>query len=192
MEEQEVSESGRGRKPRRLGGLLLLLVLIVAGKVLLSVGGNMPAWAATRGVGETGALDRSAPDRGRSQVQDLVEALQQRQAELALRAESLEEREEAMLVFERELENRVAELEGIRRELDTRVGAAETASTAAAEEISRVYAAMKPADAAPILDGLEDEVVLRILRQMRAKQVSAILPLLDRERAVVLTRALAG
>lgn len=186
-EQQEKKARGR-----RIPWLAVFLVTLAAGKLVLFVGAQLPVWAAPRDAAASARLDRSGPDRGRAQVRGLVEALQQRQTELRRRADALDEREEAMLVFERELDTRVADLEAIRTELEGKVGAAEEAQAAAAAEISRVYAAMKPAEAAPILDGLEDAVVLRILRQMRAKQVSAILPLLEKDRAVALTRALAG
>ena len=83
------------------------------------------------------------------------------------------------------------EVEEIEKRLESRAKAASAAVAAAAESLAKIYGAMKPAEAAPILDRLDDATVLTIFARMKEKQIGEILPLMSRERAIALTQSLA-
>ena len=51
---------------------------------------------------------------------------------------------------------------------------------------------MRPEEAAPIIDRLDDATATRIFGCMKEKQIGAILAAMNRERAVAVTKALAG
>jgi flagellar motility protein MotE (MotC chaperone) len=51
---------------------------------------------------------------------------------------------------------------------------------------------MKPEEAAPILDRLDDATATSIFACMKERQVGAILALMNKDRAVALTKALAN
>jgi flagellar protein FlbB len=58
--------------------------------------------------------------------------------------------------------------------------------------LARLYANMKPEEAAPILKELDDDLIVSILRKMEDEQAAKILAALDAERAANLTRLYAG
>jgi flagellar motility protein MotE (MotC chaperone) len=125
-------------------------------------------------------------------VRPLLEALQQRQAELETREREVAGKEARLKLYERDVTARLASLEEIEKRLATRAKAESAAGDAATESLAKIYGAMKPADAAPILERLDEDTVLGILRRMKEKQVGEILPLMSREKAIGLTQALAA
>lgn len=122
----------------------------------------------------------------------LLMALSRRQAELEKRERELVAREDRVEIYEKDLEEKIAHLESLQKEMSRESKAAAAADAEAAQGLAKVYAAMKPSEAAPLLDRLDDDTVLRILAHMRAKQIGELLPLLDRDKAIVLTQALAA
>ena len=124
-------------------------------------------------------------------VRALLDAVAKRNAELDAREQEVASREERLKIFEQDVTAKVASLEEIEKRLLARSKEASAAMDAAGESLAKIYGAMKPADAAPILDQLDDATVLMIFGRMKEKQVGEILPVMAREKAIVLTRALA-
>ena len=58
--------------------------------------------------------------------------------------------------------------------------------------VTKIYQSMRPEEAAPIIDRLDDATATRIFGCMKEKQIGAILGAMNRERAVAVTKALAG
>jgi flagellar protein FlbB len=139
------------------------------------------------------SLDRPAVEAGgkRPEARALVDAIARRQAELDGRERELAAREERLRVFEQDVVAKVASLEEIEKRLQGRAKAASAAVDAAAELLAKVYGAMKPADAAPILERLDEATVLSIFGRMKEKQIGEILPLMTKDKAIALTHALA-
>ncbi len=126
------------------------------------------------------------------EARTLLEALAARQANLEQREESLVAREDRLELYEKDLAEKIAHLESLQKEMAHDSKVEDEADAEAASGLAKVYAAMKPSEAAPLLDRLDDQTVLRILAHMRAKQIGELLPLLDRDKAIVLTQALAA
>jgi hypothetical protein len=122
--------------------------------------------------------DLFAKSRG---FRELLEAVRRRGDDLDRREHALAGREAALGALERTLDER--------RALEA-AAAAPGASTGVA--LAKVYQSMRPDDAAPILDRLDDVTGRAILAGMKERQVAAILAAMSRERAVALTKALAG
>jgi flagellar motility protein MotE (MotC chaperone) len=138
------------------------------------------------------AAAKTAPSYGAAKpdVRGLLTSLERRQAELDARDRDLASREERLALYEKDVTAKVANLEEIEKRLSARAKAASQAVDAAAESLAKIYGAMKPEAAAPILDRLDDPTVLTIFRRMKEKQVGEILPLMTRDRAIALTQAL--
>lgn len=134
-----------------------------------------------------GATHASATD-----VKALLESLSRRQAELDQREKTLAVREEKLALYEKDVTEKIAHLEQVGKTLKDELKRTHSASDEAAASLAKVYGAMKPSEAAPILDQLDEATALRILTRMKEKQVGEILPLMTRERAIGLTRSLAG
>ena len=125
-------------------------------------------------------------------VKSMLESLSRRQAELDQREKVLAAREEKLALYEKDVTEKIAQLEQVGKTLKDELKQTHAASDEAAASLAKVYGAMKPAEAAPILDQLDEATALRILTRMKEKQVGEILPLMTRERAIGLTRSLAG
>jgi len=124
-------------------------------------------------------------------MRTLLDAVARRQAELDEREHELARREEKLQLFEQDVTAKISSLEELEKRLQARAKAASAAVDAAAESLAKVYGAMKPEDAAPILERLDEPTVLTIFGRMKEKQIGEILPLMSRDKAIVLTRSLA-
>ena len=125
------------------------------------------------------------------EVRTLLDAVTRRQSELDERERELTRREEKLQLFEQDVTAKLSSLEELEKRLQARAKAASAAVDAAAESLAKVYGAMKPEDAAPILERLDEPTVLTIFGRMKEKQIGEILPLMSRDKAIVLTRSLA-
>lgn len=140
--------------------------------------------------GTSGA--RSERARSAADVAAMLEELTRRQAELERREQAVAAREQRLALYEKDVAEKIAQLEQVGKSLKEDLKKSAAASDEAAASLAKVYGAMKPAEAAPLLDQLDEATALRILTRMKEKQVGEILPLMTRERAIVLTRSLAG
>jgi len=152
-----------------------------------------PALAVVKphGVEATGEHAKGA-HASATDVKALLESLSRRQAELDQREKTLAAREEKLALYEKDVTEKIAHLEQVGKTLKDELKRTHSASDEAAASLAKVYGAMKPSEAAPILDQLDEATALRILTRMKEKQVGEILPLMTRERAIGLTRSLAG
>jgi flagellar motility protein MotE (MotC chaperone) len=80
----------------------------------------------------------------------------------------------------------VTRLEGIAKSRGLTGGPADGMS------IGKVYEAMTPEEAAPILDRLDDATLRAVLGRMRERQVAVILAAMNPDRAVAVTKAFAA
>jgi flagellar motility protein MotE (MotC chaperone) len=181
---------------RRIGALVMagmVLKGVVLGawwweSVARAAREEKPAAAATGRAGVPSEL--FARTRG---FRDALEAVRQRGVDLDQREQAVAEREAAVKALARTLEGQLAALEGT---VPAAPGAgAEAASPAAGAcgvAVTKIYQSMKPEEAAPILDQLDDATVKAIFGCMKEKQIGALLGVMNRDRAAALTRVLAG
>lgn len=134
--------------------------------------------------GELTALDQELIRQSRG-LRELLQAIGRRQKELDAREAKLAQREKDLELVEGRVSAKVARLEALEKKLAARKG------PPAAQVLAKIYATMKPEQAAPILDRLDEKTVEKIFSRMRERQVAAIMALMDRDRAVTLTRLLA-
>jgi flagellar motility protein MotE (MotC chaperone) len=125
-------------------------------------------------------------------LKSMLEELSRRQGELDQREKTVAAREQKLALYEKDVTDKIAQLEQVGKTLKDELKRTSAASDEAAASLAKVYGAMKPNEAAPILDQLDEATALRILTRMKEKQVGEILPLMTRDRAIVLTRSLAG
>jgi hypothetical protein len=153
------------------------------------------ARAEKTGAGGPGvAVDLFERSRG---FRELLAAVEQRGQELDRREQAVAEREAALKALEAALGDQVAKLEPAPA-AGAAPGAPRDAAAPAANGgpcgvvVTKVYQSMKPEEAAPILDRLDDATATSIFACMKERQVGAILALMNKDRAVALTKALAN
>jgi flagellar motility protein MotE (MotC chaperone) len=136
----------------------------------------------------------------REAVRELLEAIQQRSSELAQREADLSRREAAIDAAGDDLEKKIARLEDLAAEprQPAQRGpaggpqATTTAPVTSMAQLGKIYGAMKAEEAAPLLDRLDNGTVRELFAHMKQRQISAVLPLMDPEKAVALTELLSG
>ena len=114
---------------------------------------------------------------------DLLEAVRHRGEELDRREETLAAREMALRALEQTVADEAARLDE---------PAAPTAAVGCGVAVTKIYQSMRAEEAAPIIDRLDDTTAKAIFGCMKEKQIGAILAAMKPERAVALTKALAG
>ncbi|MCS6892029.1 MAG: hypothetical protein RMK64_04630 [Rhodovarius sp.] len=146
----------------------------------------LPPAAAPPGPAPRGELPAPALAAAAEAESALFEALRQRRQELDRRAEDLAQRELLIAAAEQRLQQRIAELAALQARLEAEARAREAREEAGIRQLVRVYEAMRPRDAAAILDELEMPVLLQVIDRMREAKAAPILAAMrpDRARAV--------
>jgi flagellar motility protein MotE (MotC chaperone) len=151
-----------------------------------------PARAADTGV----PGDLFARSRG---FRDLLEAVRQRGSDLDEREQGIAAREGALKSLEKTIADEITRLEGLAGgggatppAAGEGVAAAAPAPASAGPALTKIYETMKPEEAGPILDRLDDPTLIAIVGRMKERQLGAILAAMNRDRAVTVTQALAA
>lgn len=149
---------------------------------------------------QTAKLEDQPKDQSRfnqSEI-DLLQALRSRRALLDQREKELNDRESFIQAAEKRLDDKVASLEGMKSDMEKLLGQRnEQQETRAKEEdarlrsLVRIYEAMKPKEAAQILQRLDMDVLLGVVERMKDAKVAPILANMDPERAQTITALLA-
>jgi len=173
------------------GLLLLKLVGAVAGDGTVS--GAAPALAeaqtaaqAEAGVAYSQGNSRSADSRGM-----LLERLGERREELDGLEAQLRERENLLEAAEKRVEERIAELARIEARINAAMKVRDEEEKARFEGLIKMYAAMKPKDAARIFNRLDMGILTEVAARMNPELMGPILSQMAPEAAERLTAALA-
>jgi flagellar motility protein MotE (MotC chaperone) len=137
------------------------------------------------------APDKLAESRG---FRELLEAVQKRAADLDQRDQAMAARQATLRTLEKTVGDQVARLETLTKPAGGKGGAEALGAPAAGSPagVTKIYESMKPEEAAPILDKMDDTTVKGILASMKERQIGALLAAMNRDRAVAVTKVLAG
>lgn len=133
-------------------------------------------------------------------VQGLVQALRRRDAELAKREAELTRREASIAAAEKALDQKIVHLEALTAGVVTGSpapdgsagGTSPAVVSSAMAGLGKIYGSMKAEEAAPLFDRLDTQTVYAIFNHMKQRQISAVLPLMNPDKAVELTELLGG
>jgi hypothetical protein len=131
---------------------------------------------------------QAAPEAQAERV--LLENLRARRLELDRQAEELAQRELLLGAAERRMAERVNELRSLQSGLEGEVRVRDEREEARIRQLVRVYEAMRPRDAAAILDDLEMPILLQVIERMREAKASPVLAAMRPERARAATAEL--
>lgn len=134
------------------------------------------------------ASPAEAPSPG---VTALLEDLRVRARQLDRRARELDERERGLAELEAETTALLTELEAVREIVERRISAWEEDNGDTVRRLSKIYAAMPPARAARLIEGLDLDLATQIVARMKHKQSAAVLALIRRDRALAMSRQVA-
>lgn len=121
-------------------------------------------------------------------VVPLLADLKARHAELDRRERAVEDRERHAGELERVAGARLAQAEEIANAVEQRItGWRAEQGDKAISRLSRIYASMPPAKAAPLLERLDLDLATRIVAKMKPGQSGALLPFLSPERSLAMS-----
>ena len=116
-------------------------------------------------------------------------ALQQERADIERERERLLEIQGRLEMLQNSIEGSKSELVSERKQLETKLATNPDAEAARYKQLARIYGAMKPAEAASILETLTDAQATSILTSINDdRQRARIISLLTKEKAARITR----
>jgi flagellar motility protein MotE (MotC chaperone) len=199
---EEVSHSGSGAKMAAKVAFLVAIAVLGGAKIYFGSDGAPSGEARAlleREIPVSGEEERKGQSEPKIQEQfksrgsserELVADLDARRVELEKRKEGLDRREEELKAQADALTERLAELRGLTARLGEVRKTEDSRKQSKFDQLANVYTAMAPNEAATLLSRLEPSITIDLLERMPEKRIGQILGLMDRERAVELTRLL--
>ncbi|MEL7164899.1 MAG: hypothetical protein AAGL96_05440 [Pseudomonadota bacterium] len=179
------------------GSILLIAGLLVASaglRLFLSAG---TAWAEgdlanqlLAPASSTTAEPVQQPSR--IEMTSLLQALQQREADVADREAALDVRAKSLEIAKSEIERRIVALEEAEQRLSATLALAETAAEDDLARLTAVYENMKPKDASALFQAMEPEFAAGFLARMRPDAAAKIMAGLEPQAAYSISAILAG
>jgi flagellar motility protein MotE (MotC chaperone) len=122
----------------------------------------------------------------------LAEALQSRADRLALQEAALQDRLAALALADAAITERMAALQAMENELKATIALADGAAEADIQNLTAVYQAMKPKDAAALFEAMAPEFAAGFLGRMPPESAAAILSGMSAEAAYGISVIVAG
>jgi flagellar motility protein MotE (MotC chaperone) len=120
------------------------------------------------------------------------QSLQARAADLTRRESEIEDLQESLELERAVLSEEFNKLSGLRAGIDQAAGEVEVERVRSLKKLAKVYEAMPPKDAAAILSGMDVDIVLEVLRNMKERPAAQVLASLDPGRAAALSNMLSA
>lgn len=134
-----------------------------------------------------------ATDGGPSPAEmDLLTSLSERRNALDERQRELDLKASVMSAAEKRVDDKIAQLKALQSNIEKLLGQRDAKETESLDSLVRIYAAMKPKDAARIFESLEDSVRLGVAGRMKPDTMAGIMSSLPPGVAQKMTVELAG
>lgn len=179
----------RPRARFSIGPLTVLALLLAASGAIRfgeAVGTAMALQAEKPQAADSAPLDCPAPPAR------LLEALRAREGQIAAREAALNDRQAAISMADEAISARIAELTELEASLTQTLSLADGAAERDLTNLTAVYEAMKPADAAALFETMAPEFAAGFLGRMRPDAAAAILSGMKSEAAYSISVLVAG
>ncbi|MFQ6112408.1 MAG: MotE family protein [Nitrospinota bacterium] len=122
---------------------------------------------------------------------ELLKALEEKRKALESRAREVEREEERLNALRRDISLRLKELRELEERLEKLLAQGKEAQNRQLTHLVKAYEAMRPEEAAPLINKLDERLVVRIFSRMQNKKVGKILVYVDPPKAARISQALA-
>jgi len=129
----------------------------------------------------------NAPGLSRG-VDAIIAEIRKREVDLALREARVAERERSVVELEELIVKRATDLDRIREEVENRIAEWSTHGRDRVEQLASVYASMPPDRAGQLLNKLELDLAVSVVRSMKKKSSAAVLAAMRPDRALLVSR----
>lgn len=143
------------------------------------------------GADRDGGRNASQPAfMSRSEV-DLLQDLSDRRRELNNRSDQLDTRERLLMATEQRIDRKIERLKGMEASIKDMLRIHSEEEEKQIKSLVRVYEAMKPRDAARILERLEMDILVSVVERMGERRIAPVLAQMNPEVATAVTSELA-
>lgn len=190
--EQRSSRTSSGA--RAAVAVLLVCGLVKLGFTVVDGLELMSSPEARASVMANAAPDRSIlpSERFTKEEVKVLTALDQRRAELEERSRVLDEKGREFEKRERAFVTRIAQMKELTETLQQDRLKGEQRRNGQLDQLANVYGAMAPNEAAALIEQLDLTIALSLLERMPEKRIGQILALMNKEKALAITRMLSG
>ena len=137
--------------------------------------------------GESAVDLLNAPGLSRG-VDAIIAEIRKREVDLALREQRVAERERAVVALESMIEKRAMDLDRIREEVEGRIAGWSAQGRDRVSQLADVYSAMPPQRAGQLLNKLELDLAVAVVRSMKKKSSAGVLGAMRPDRALLVSR----
>lgn len=141
--------------------------------------------ALKEGEAEVDLLNAPGLSRG---VDAIIAEIRKREVDLALREQRVAERERAVVELESMIEERATDLDRVRQEVEDRIAAWSSQGPDRVTQLADVYASMPADKAGKLLEKLDLDLAVSVLRSMKKKSSASVLSAMRADRALRLSR----
>lgn len=136
------------------------------------------------------ALDKFDPFNMTADQYRALKGVLEKGNQLSDREHSISEKEQVLQALVKKVDEKITELKKTKEELKLLVDKIDEDENANTKRLVKMTEAMKPAQAAKVLEGIEFSILLEIMEKLQEKKASAILAAMDVEKAGYLMTAL--
>lgn len=173
--------------PVRAGRSVLLILAVI-----LAAGGALRLGVGVGGAMANNAKESDLPLNCPVPPAALAAALSAREAQVQAKEEKLAQRMSALTLADQAITKRMEELQAAEEELKKTIAIADGASEKDLTQLTAVYEAMKPADAAALFQTMAPQFAAGFLGRMQPTSAAAILTGMDPAKAYEVSVLLAG
>ncbi|MBI3014045.1 MAG: hypothetical protein HYY65_03035 [Candidatus Tectomicrobia bacterium] len=121
----------------------------------------------------------------------ILQSLEKRKEDLDRREEALKRYEERLQSLKQEVEKKLAEILQTEKRIQERLGMIGQMEEEKISRLAKLYSGMRPEEAAPLLERMQEETTLKVFQRMKDRQASRILAFMNPEKAARLSEQLA-
>lgn len=122
---------------------------------------------------------------------ELLQELSVRRKELDAREQGMIQKEGLLKAAEDRIDKRIKEMEAVRSEIEALITKYDEQEEAQFKSLVQIYEKMKPKDAARIFNELDMDVLLQVIRRMKASKTAPVLANMKAQRAKEITSRIA-
>lgn len=106
---------------------------------------------------------------------EILKSLEKKENAINQREKDLQKQEEQLKVLRTDIEKRLHDIEKAQRRLEELAAIREDLVEKSINHLAKVYSSMRPEEAGPLIEKLEEDITIQILRKMKGRSAGKIL-----------------
>lgn len=173
----------------------LITVKLILGAVVLYRVGLDSLFVGTNAIAselQANSKDAVALDAKENKEEKIdINFLIMKKAALEEEEKRLAKKEAELMVIQKEINNKIENLTRLRNEIRSEIAAKNAVEDQKLKHLIKVYSAMKPQNAADLIEKLDKKLAIELLSKMKGEDVGKILSYVNIEKATLISEGLA-